>query len=149
MATNNKKVIIMTESGVTGQPDLETLIDNLSKQTMEDTRSYINSLKEIIKKINESEPIDRLDYAKTLNICFNGAIISLNGWKTWIGNIDNLAELSLDDLKEIYPKLKELIVKLLEIDIAITEKKLVETAVKITKSKPRTKNKSEKSTYVA
>lgn len=142
ISNQDKKAIIMVENNM----DLETLINDLQKQTMGDTRSYINSLKEIQKKINDSKPVDRVDYAKTLNICFNGAIISLNGWKTWTGDIDNLAELSIEDLKEIYPKLKELIVKLLEIDIAITEKKLAETAVKISKSKPHVKSKS---TYVA
>lgn len=144
----DKKVVMMVESESGQTVDLETLINNLQKQTMGDTRSYINSLKEFIKKINKSEPADRLDYAKILLLCFNSAIISLNGWKTWVGDIDNLAELSIDDLKEVYPKLKELIVKLLEIDIAITEKKLVETAVKINKSK-NIKDKTEKSTYVA
>ncbi len=147
---DNTKESQTMEEGQIQVADLGEMIENLQKQTMRDTKSYIASLKEIIKRIKEATPEDRVDYAKALNLCFNGGILSLNGWKAWVGDIDNIAELSLEELQKVYPQVKEHILALLEIDIEITERKLTETAVKVSKSKSQRKDNGKKTTtYVA
>lgn len=120
-----------------------------------DTEFYIKILSGIIKKVNKAKPKDRMNYALEVARCLNGILISVNGWKNWINNLERLHALDIEDYEEVYPVMRKCTVDLLEMDISITKKKLAEVnkllkEIDKTKGKfNRLKSKKSKSTYVS
>jgi len=116
-----------------------------------DTKFYIKMLSDLIEKLGEADPKDRMDYALEVTRCLNGIIISVKGWQAWISNIEQLHGLQLKDYKAFYPKMRGAVIDFLKLDLEVTKKKLIEATVfyrKLTKKVKKSKKKKPDSTYV-
>ena len=114
------------------------------------TRDYIKVLSRIVKNLEAAKPKDRMEYAVEIARCLNGALMSMKGWECWIGNLERLNALTIDDFKDVYPKMRKAIIDLLKVDLEITKKKTLEATIKYNKRKKQKKEKpKEKETYIA
>jgi len=95
----------------------------IEAKTIEVNKIYIQRLKDTLVAIDEVEKKpdkDRLTYANMINHLVGIMIGSIQGWQKWcnLNSMDSM--LSLDEMKDIVPKMTRLVKEWIEIDIAIT-----------------------------
>lgn len=90
------------------------------------TKEYIKTLSKFINKIKKAKPEDRMDYAFEVAQCLNALLLSVKGWEEWTHNLTKLHALSMEDYKEVYPKMRKSTIDFLKVDIEITKKKLIQ-----------------------
>jgi hypothetical protein len=115
--------------------------ENGNENVIENTKKYIEIMEHNIKLLEDATPEDRLSYVKECIICVQVLNVSLKGWAGWLGNFSITEKFTLDELKELYPKMKQLVIDFVKLDIEATKKKTDEEEKKITKSKPSKKDK--------
>jgi len=85
---------------------------------------WVDETKQILTIIKEQNPKDRLEYVSSL-VDLNMALArSVKGWDEWLRNPQIMAQLTEEELREVYEKFKPIAINFLELDIWITEKKM-------------------------
>ena len=98
----------------------------LEAKTIEINKIYMEQLKqtlEAIEEVDKKPDKDRLTYANMINHLVGVLIGSIQGWQKWcnLNSMDTL--LSLDEMKDIVPRMKRLVKEWIEMDIDITKAK--------------------------
>lgn len=120
--------------------------DSLSEENgngngIENVKKYIEIMEHNIKLLENAKPEDRLSYVKECVICIQVLNVSLKGWAGWLGNFSITEKFTLDELKELYPKMKKIVIDFVKLDIEATKKKTDEEEKKSAKSKSPKKDK--------
>jgi hypothetical protein len=120
------------------------LIDMQRQNLIFANKAYINQLKYIIKRIEETakkKNKDRLDYAHMINETINVMFSSVKGWQKW-ANIRTMHDVMTDkELEKYAPKMFELAKAWVQMDIDITTGKIKEDEKKLKgKKQPKKEN---------
>lgn len=114
--------------------------ENGNGNGIESVKKYIEVMEHNIKLIEEAKPEDRLSYVKECVICIQVLNVSLKGWAGWLGNLSITEKFTLEELKELYPRMKQLVIDFVKLDMEATKKKTDEEE----KKSPKSKGKKEK-----
>jgi len=129
----------------------EQMMEMIEAKTVEANRLYIKQLKqtlEFIEELDKKPDKDRLALANMINHLVGVLIGSIQGWQKWC-NLNSMdTQLTLEELKDIVPKMKRLVKEWIKIDIAITEVKTEELAKK-QEGKKAAKKKAQAKPYVS
>lgn len=133
------------EDGDMNQMSIEQITEQLEVQTIKINKAYMIQLTktlEFIEELDKKPDKDRLRYANMISQLIGILIGSIKGWQSWMNfnSMDNL--LSLEEMKEIVPKMKELVKEWVNIDLILTKaktenvEKQYEAKQKVKKIKP-------------
>lgn len=130
----------------------EQIMEIVEVKAIKANKIYIEQLKQtlnFIEEMDKNPDKDRLTYANIINHLIGILIGSIQGWQKWcnINSMDTL--LSLDEMKNIVPKMRRLVEEWIEIDISITKTKTsdIEKKQEI-KKREKKKVQERKSSYV-
>jgi hypothetical protein len=84
---------------------------------------------DIQRDLKKIDPVDRLDSARSLQLCHFLLTRSVNGWGNLLNNINVMCELKDAELKDLYQRFRDIVIAFTNIDIHFLEK--------IRKTKPK------------
>lgn len=136
------EIMIMTKEQRTELLEAKTI--EINKIYMEQLKQTLEAIEEVDKKPDK----DRLTYANMINHLVGVLIGSIQGWQKWcnLNSMDTL--LSLDEMKDIVPKMKRLVKEWIEMDIDITKIKTADIEKEYGEKKAKGKTSKPKS-YVS
>jgi len=143
MEEEENEIMTMTE---------EQRIELLEAKTIEINKIYIEQLKrtlEAIEEVDKKPDKDRLTYANMINHLVGVMVGSIQGWQKWcnLNSMDTL--LSLDEMKDIEPKMKRLVKEWIEMDIDITKAKTADVEKEYEEKKVKQRKASKPKPYVS
>lgn len=114
--------------------------ENENVNVMENVEKYSEIMEHNIKLLEEAKPEDRLSLVKNCIMCIQVLNMSLKGWSGWLGNFSITEKFTLEELKDLYPRMKQIVTDFVKLDIEYTKKKLGEEE----KKSPKPKSKKDK-----
>lgn len=130
----------------------EQQIELFEAKTIQINKIYMEQLKqtlEAIEEVDKKPDKDRLTYANMINHLIGVLLGSLHGWQKWcnLNSMDTL--LTIDEMKDIVPKMKQLVKEWIEMDIIITKAKTDDIEKEMGKKKVKRKTSEPSKPYVS
>jgi hypothetical protein len=92
----------------------------------ENWKQYIKVMNYNINLIENAKPEDRLAFVREVARCIQILELSTKGWRGWLSNYEMIDKITLEELRNLHPKLRQAVVDFVKLDVELTKKKFME-----------------------